>query len=62
MSCNHRWSGLAAVAAQRAFAATLLELPLGGEDTMDGPVPAAHDVLADARWTFPVHDSRLPPA
>ena len=35
-----RWSGLLAVAAQRAYAATLLELP-----------PAAErEVLAGARW------------
>ena len=56
----HRWTALAAVAAQSAFAQSLLELPIGGSLRVDGDCPAAHDVLADARWTFPVHDSRLP--
>lgn len=59
---SHRWSGLAAVAAHRAFAASFLEPPSGGHEYMDGEEPAVHDVLADARWTFPVHDSRLPAA
>ena len=40
-----RWSG---VAAQRALAASLLELP-PAEGLGDGPVPDLHKVLADAR-------------
>ncbi len=55
----HRWSGILAVAAQRAFAASLLELPLANEICWDGDAPACHDVVADARWVFPVLDSRL---
>ena len=39
-----RWSGLLAVAAQRAYAAFLLELL-----PAEGPVPA-QEVFADARW------------
>ena len=58
----HRWTALAAVAAQSAFAQSLLELPIGGGICMDGDCPATHDVVADARWTFPVYDSRLPAA
>ena len=50
-----------AVAAQRAFASSLLELPPANEDCWDGDEPATHDVIADARWTFPVLDSRLGP-
>ena len=56
----HRWSGLAAVAAQCALATSLLELPTGGEVHMDGDAPPIYDVLADARCTFPIADSRLP--
>ena len=58
----HRWTALAAVAAQSAFAQSLLELPIGGGIRVDGDCPATHDVVADARWTFPVYDSRLPVA
>ena len=43
-----RWSGLLAVAAQRAYAATLLELPPAAE-LGEGPMPDLHEVLADAR-------------
>ena len=57
----YRWSALLAVAAQKAFAATLLELPPGAA-CFDGDPPPANEVLADARWSFPVHDSRLPAA
>ena len=58
----YRWSALLAVAAQKAFAASLLELPLQCEACFDGEPPAAHEVLADARWSFPVSDSSLPAA
>ncbi len=58
----YRWSALAAVAAQRALAASLLQLPLSGEVNMDGEAPATHDVVADARSSFPVFDSRMPVA
>ncbi|CAK0793570.1 unnamed protein product, partial [Prorocentrum cordatum] len=46
----HRWTGLAAVAAQRAFAATLLELP-PHTLAVDGDKPHLADLLADARYT-----------
>ena len=42
-----RWSGLLAVAAQRAFATTLLELPLAGERNVAGDAPELH-LLATA--------------
>ena len=42
-----RWSGLLAVATQRALAASLLEPP--AEGLGDGPVPDLHEVFADAR-------------
>ena len=57
----YRWSGMLAVASQRAFAASLLELPLAHENCWDGETPLCHDVVADARWSFPVSDSRLGP-
>ena len=44
-----RWSGLLAVAAQRAFAASLLELPPAAE-LGEGPEPELHELLAEARW------------
>ncbi|CAK0830298.1 unnamed protein product [Prorocentrum cordatum] len=46
----HRWTGLVAVAAQRAFAATLLELP-PHTLAVDGDEPHLADLLADARYT-----------
>ena len=53
-----RWSGLLAVAAQRAIAASLLELPLAGECNVAGEAPELHEVLADVRWQLPVMGSR----
>ena len=55
-----RWSGVLAVAAQRAFAASLFELPLGGECSAGGPEPALHELLADAHWQATPAHSRLP--
>ena len=55
-----RWRGILAVAAQRAFAASLLELPPGGECSAGGPEPALHELLADARWQATPASSRLP--
>ena len=59
-AASHRWAGMLAVAAQRALAWSLLELPLVGADECDGTEPPLADVLADARHTFPVPASRLP--
>ena len=56
-----RWSGLLAVAAQRAIAASLLELPLAGECNLAGDAPELHEVLADVRWQHPVLGSRQGP-
>ena len=55
----YRWSGLIAAAAQRSFAASLLHLPLAGTSNIDGPGPSASDLLTEARWTFPVSNSRV---
>ena len=46
-----RWSGILSVAAQRAFATSLLELPLHGECQSGSLEPELHEVLADSRWT-----------
>ena len=54
-----RWSGILAVAAMRAFAASLLELPPGGDDCEAGVVPDLHEVLA-AGGSGPLLASRLP--
>ncbi len=56
-----RWSGLLAVAAQSAFAASLLKLPPAGECNVGGEAPELHEVLADVRWQLPVPASRLGP-
>ena len=42
---NSRWSGLLAVAAQSAFAASLPELPLAGECNVGGEAPELHEVV-----------------
>ena len=55
----HRWTGILAVAAQRAFAATLLELPVEDAGAVDGDVPVLEEVLADARLTEAPLPSRL---
>ena len=54
-----RWSGILAVAAMRAFAASLLELPPGGDDCDAGEAPDLHEVLA-AGAGGPLLASRLP--
>ena len=56
-----RWSGLLAVTAHSAFAASLLELPLAGECNVGGEVPELHEVLADVRWQLPGPASRFGP-
>ena len=45
----HRWTGILAVAAQRALAATLLELPVDDAEGVDGDQPVLEDVLVAAR-------------
>ena len=57
---SHRWAGMLAVAAQRALAWSILELPLDMADECDGTEPPLADVLAGARHTFHVPASRLP--
>ncbi|CAK0812332.1 unnamed protein product [Prorocentrum cordatum] len=53
------WTGLASVAVQRAFAASLLYLPLDGL-ACDGDEPWLQDVLADARRTEAPVPCRMP--
>ena len=55
-----RWSGLLAASAQRSFAASLLELPLGGMACVEGQAPDLSDVLGEVRWSGPTEPSRLP--
>ena len=43
---HQRWSGVVAVAAQRALAATLAGLPSAGQDALDGAAPPLPEVLA----------------
>jgi len=51
---------VSAVAAQRALAYSLLELPLAGADECDGTEPPLGDLLADARGAEAVPASRPP--
>ena len=55
-----RWSGMLAVAAMRAYAASLLELPPAGEACVAGEAPELHEILADVRGSLPPTSSRLP--
>ena len=55
-----RWTALLAVGAQRALAASLLQLPLFGETCVDGAELPVCDPLADARWESGPAPSRLP--
>ena len=54
-----RWTGLLAVAAHRAFAASLLELPID-EAAADGFEAPMEEVLREARLAEPPVPSRLP--
>ena len=54
-----RWSSIIAVAAQRALASSLLELPLDTVASAAGE-PAVHEVLQDERWLYAPASSRLP--
>ena len=54
----NRWEASLAVAAQRAFAATLLELPVD-EGGLNGEEPLLEDVLHAARLLEPAGPSRL---
>ena len=54
-----RWSGMLAVAAMRAYAASLLELPPAGA-CVAGEAPELHEILADVRGSPPPTSSRLP--
>ena len=56
-----RWSAIIAVAAQRALATTLLELPAHGA-SIGGDMPELPDLLADDRWQTPAGPSRMPAA
>ena len=56
----YRWSALAAVAAQRALAASLLHLPTYGAEEVEGTGPSPSDLVADARWDFEVTAGRMP--
>ena len=49
-----------AVAAMRAYAASLLELPPAGEACVAGEAPELHEILADVRGSLPPTSSRLP--
>ena len=52
---------LSSVAAQRALATTLLELPAHGA-SIGGDIPELPDLLADDRWQTPAGPSRMPAA
>lgn len=55
----NRWTGLLAVAASRALACSLLELPVD-EAGCNGEAPPCEDVLHEARLAAPPMPSRMP--
>ena len=57
---TRRWAALLSCAASHAFAASLLELPLGAADHTDGDPSPLPDLLAEARDDTPPLPSRLP--
>ena len=59
---HQRWSGIIAVAAQRALAATLAGLPGAGLDALAGTAPPWPEVLAAARLGEAEEASRCGPA
>ena len=59
LAWSSRWLGLLAVAAHRAFASTLLELPVD-EVGCDGETPCLEDVLHHDRLSLPPLPSRMP--
>ena len=61
MAYTCRWTGLLAVAAHRAYARTLLDLPVD-EANCDGEEAPLEDVLREARFFEPPEPSRLPVA
>ena len=56
---HHRWTGILAVAAQRAFAASLLDLPMEDALGVDGDTPPLENILGDARLWGPALPSRV---
>ena len=54
----HRWTGMLAVAAQRAFAMSLLELSLATADECDGAEPPLAEVLASCPAAYPRRGGR----
>ena len=49
----YRWSALLSIAAQRAFAVSLLHLHLDTALAVDGEAPTDVDACVDARWLIP---------
>ena len=59
LAWHRRWTGMLAVAAQVAFAASLLEEPLLGHDLCDGAAPELAEVLHDGAAGEPPAVSRM---
>ena len=55
-----RWSAIVACTAQRAFAASLLSLPLEGSANLDGQTPELGELLDAERFESAPAVSRLP--
>ena len=60
MAFQHRWTGILAVAAQRTFAATLLDITVDNAAAVDGDEPFLEEVMLDARLVEAPVPSRLP--
>jgi hypothetical protein len=57
---SSRCTAMLAMAAQRGFAASLLELPLAGTANADGDPPQFSELLDDSKWEAPPEVSGLP--
>ena len=59
-ACVHRWSAALSFAAAKAFASTVLSLPLHGAADVDGQPPELSDLLHADRLSDAPLPSRLP--
>ena len=60
LAFQRRWAATLAFAAQRAYALSLLELPMSAAGCLDGNLPFMADVLADDRWSTAPVPSGMP--
>ena len=60
LAYQRRWAAILSFAAQRAYALSLLELPMTAAGCLDGNPPFMADVLVDDRWSTAPVPSGMP--